>query len=399
MTPYQKKTQPKAKVPNDTTKPIQLPGLHEPGYDEMPSPLPDDQKIGYAIVGLGHLSLNQIIPAIQSCKRSKLTALVSGQPKKMKRIAAMHAISETSCYSYEDFDKIRENDAVDAVFIVLPNAMHREFTLRAAEAGKHVLCEKPMAVTAEDCKVMTETCRQKGVKLMIAYRIQYEPQNTFVKKQLQSRQIGKVKLVQAQNGQTVANPDHWRLDKRLAGGGSLPDIGLYCLNTTRFILDEEPTEVFATIFSEPKDPLFREVEDSVVWQMKFPGGALAQCSSHYHSYNTSHYRVLGQEGWIEVENAYDYTGQRIRRAHDGPDGEQRDEVKIEPKNMFAQEMDYFSLCLLEDTEPYTNGYVGWQDTLIMEAIYESAEKNQPVSLKGRLFKDLKRGPEPDLDRI
>jgi len=218
-------------------------------YDQqsgpVPRPLPPDQRIGYAIVGLEHLSLEEIIPAIHTCKKSKLVALVSGTPEKMKKVATQYGVKPENCYSYESYDQIKNNKEVDVIYIVLPNGMHKEYTVRGANAGKHILCEKPMANSSEECREMIDACNKAGVKLMIAYRIQYQPHNRKLRELVQNKEFGPAKFVEAANCQSSANPEHWRHKKKLAGGGALPDIGLYCLNTTRFILGEEPTEIFA----------------------------------------------------------------------------------------------------------------------------------------------------------
>lgn len=386
---------PPSVVPDSIDEPIKLEGIESEEWDEMPISYPESKKIGYAVVGLGHLSLEEILPALQQCKKSRIAALVSGHPEKMQKTGLMYGVPADSQYSYENFDEIALNDQVDAIFIVLPNSMHKEFTIRSAQAGKHVLCEKPMAMNSKECKEMISACDEAGVKLMIAYRIQFEPFNTYVKNQIKDNKLGTIKFVEAQNGQNSGNPDHWRFKKALSGGGALPDIGLYCLNTTRFILDMEPEEVFAYQYSTPNDPLFAEVDEMVNWQMKFPGGIVAQCSTSYQIHTSKRYRVVGDEGWINLENAYAYVGQELIQSVNGEHNSLVN-VKIEHVNQFAQEMDYFSECILNDAMPFTSGEVGLQDHLIIEAIYESAAKNKPISLKDKLPKKLKRGSEPKI---
>ena len=198
-----------------------------------PAPLSPDQRIGYAIVGLGRLSLEEILPAFGESMRAKPVALVSGTPEKAKAVAAQYGISPGAVYDYANFDRIAENPAIQAVYVVLPNSMHHEFTIRAAKAGKHVLCEKPMAVSSKEAREMTEACRAANVKLMIAYRIQYEPTNREVIRLIRSGEFGPVKFLDAINTQQQGSPDQWRMKKAMAGGGALPDIGLYCRSTSR----------------------------------------------------------------------------------------------------------------------------------------------------------------------
>ncbi len=386
---------PPAKVPDDLTKPIELEAWKSDADRKSaptPTPLPPDQRVGYAVVGLGHLSLEEILPALAACKKSKIAALVSGNPDKMKRVAQQYGVKPEACYSYETYDTLKDNPEVQIIYIVLPNSMHAEYTIRGAKAGKHILCEKPMANSVAECQAMIDACKKANRKLMIAYRIQYEPFNLYIREKVQANEFGKPKFVDAFNCQSSANPQHWRHLKALAGGGALPDIGLYCLNTTRFILGEEPIEVSATIYSDPENPLFKEVEEFCSWQMKFPSGVMANCATHYHVHDSRKYRLMSEKGWYELENAYAYTGQKLMTSR--ADGEivRQENVSIMPKNQFGAEMDYFSECIIEDRPPYSTGEEGMQDQRIMEAIYQSAHEKRPVKLPLIEKKDAFRGP-------
>ncbi|WP_186738043.1 Gfo/Idh/MocA family protein [Spirosoma utsteinense] len=390
---------PPANVPDAADKPIELEAWKSDADRKsapVPSPLPDEERVGYALVGLGHLTLEELLPAFGNCKKSKPVALVSGSPEKLHKVARQYGIKPASCYSYADYDKLKDNPEVQVIYIVLPNSMHAEFTIRGAQAGKHILCEKPMANSSAECQAMIDACKKANRKLMVAYRIQYEPYNRYVREQLQKNEYGKPKFVDAFNCQSSANPKHWRHIKALAGGGALPDIGLYCLNTTRFILGEEPTEVFAYTHSDPDNPLFKEVEEVCSWQMKFPSGLIANCATHYNVHDSRQYRVMTERGWYELENAYAYTGQKLTTSHaDGPIVRQEN-VSIAPKNQFTAEIDYFSTCILDDIAPYSTGEEGLQDQRIMEAIYQSAREGKPVKLPRIDKKDAFRGPEPQL---
>lgn len=369
-------------------------------YDQasapVPMPMPPDKRVGYAVVGLGHLSLEEIIPALNMCKKSRLVALVSGSPEKMKKVASQYAIQAESCYSYETFDQIKNNKEVEVIYIVLPNGMHKEFTVRGARAGKHILCEKPMANTQEECREMIDACNNAKVKLMVAYRIQYQPHNRKLRELVQSKEFGNVKFLEASNCQSSANPDHWRHKKKLAGGGALPDIGLYCLNTTRFVLGEEPTEVFAYQYSTPGNPLFTEVEEMVSWQMKFPSGVVASCSTHYNVHESRHYRVLCEKGWLNIDKAYAYKGQSLSRAKADGKLELHENIGIAEVNQFMTEMDHFSDCIIQNKRPYTPGEEGLQDQILMEAIYQSAREGKPVKISAGKVPANFRGPEPEL---
>nr|WP_234737182.1 Gfo/Idh/MocA family oxidoreductase [Tellurirhabdus bombi] len=390
---------PPAKVPTDVEAPIELEAWKSDADRKSaptPTPLPPDGRVGYALVGLGHLTLEELLPAFGSCKKSKPVALVSGSPEKLQKVAKQYGIKPENCYSYENYDKLKDNPEVQVIYIVLPNSMHAEYTIRGAQAGKHILCEKPMANSSAECQAMIDACKKANRKLMIAYRIQYEPYNRYVREQIQKNEFGKPKFVDAYNCQSSANPKHWRHIKALAGGGALPDIGLYCLNTTRFILGEEPTEVSAYVYSDPENPLFKEVEEVCSWQMKFPSGVIANCATHYNVHDSRQYRIMTERGWYELANAYAYNGQKLMTSRADGAIVRQENVSIMPKDQFATEMDYFSECILENKEPYSTGEEGLQDQRIMEAIYQSAREGKPVKLPRIDKKDAFRGPEPQL---
>ena len=296
-------------------KPIKLPAFHaktEQQTGPVPEPMPPGKRVGFAVVGLGDLALNQIIPAFGRCKKAKLVAVVSGSPDKGKQVAREHGLADKAVYDYKHYDDLRHNEEVDVVYIVLPNGLHAEYTVRGAQAGKHILCEKPMANSTAECQEMIGACQKAGRKLMIAYRIQYEPHNRLAQKFLREKKYGATKLIDAVNGQNQGDPGQWRHDKKLAGGGALPDVGLYCLNTMRFLVGEEPTEVSAMTYSTPDDPRFKEVEESVTWQMRFPGGVLANCATSYGIHENRRYRVSAETGWFGLDPAFS-----VRKLADG----------------------------------------------------------------------------------
>ncbi|GAB3640981.1 Gfo/Idh/MocA family protein [Spirosoma arcticum] len=390
---------PPAKVPQKVDEPIEL----EPWKSDAdrksaptPTPLPRDQRVGYALVGLGHLTLEELLPAFGECKKSKPVALVSASTEKMQKVAQQYGIKPESCYSYEQYDRLKDNPEVQAIYIVLPNSMHAEYTIRGAQAGKHILCEKPMANSAAECQAMIDACSRADRKLMVAYRIQYEPNNRMIRDIVRSKQFGSPKFVEAFNCQSSANPKHWRHIKALAGGGALPDIGLYCLNTTRFILGEEPTEVFGYQYSTPGNALFREVEEVMSWQMRFPSGVIANCATHYNVHESRRYRVLAERGWMGLDPGFSYRGIQMETARADGMIERKETPILSEKNQFATEMDHFSDCILSNKQPFTPGEEGLQDQKIMEAIYQSARDGRPVKLAAVSKKDAFRGPEPDL---
>ena len=395
----EKAISPPAKIPEDVEKPIVLEEWKSDADQKAaptPTPLPPDRRLGYAVVGLGHLSLEEILPALSNCKKSKLAALVSGNLDKMKKVAAQFGVKEADCYTYQNFDEIKNNKEVDIIYIVLPNGLHKEYVIRSAEAGKHVLCEKPMANSSAECREMIAACKNANVKLMIAYRIHYQPHNRKLRELLQNKEFGSAKYVEAHNSQSSANVDHWRHKKELAGGGALPDIGLYCLNTTRFILDQEPVEVFAYQYSTPGNPLFKEVEELVSWQMRFPTGVIAGCATDYDVHESRRYRVNCERGWIDIDQAYAYSGQRLKTSRADGIMKRSEEIMLAENNQFAAEMDHFSDCIINDKKPYTPGEEGLQDHIIMEAIYKSAKEGKPIKINGLAHTNNWRGPEPKL---
>ena len=381
-------------------KPLKLPDVHAKTEQEagpVPDPLPPGERVGFAVVGLGHLALNQIIPAFASCKKARLTALVSGSLDKGREVARQYGVPERSVYDYKTYDNLRDNKDVDVIYIVLPNGMHAEYTVRGAEAGKHVLCEKPMANSSVECQQMIDACKKADKKLMVAYRIQYEPHNRLAQRWLREKKFGPTKIIESVNTQNDSF-GQWRQNKALAGGGSLPDVGLYCLNTTRFLLGEEPASVFATIYSTPGDPRFKEVEESVVWQMRFPSGVLANCATSYGAHECRRYRVNAESGWFGLDPAFSYQNLQMEVSHAEGMIEDRAHPGIMPKDQFALEIDHMAECVLANQTPYTPGEEGLQDQRIMEAIYESASSGRPVAITtpgatpGRL--DLFRGTAP-----
>jgi len=359
-----------------------------------PAPLPPEQRTGFAIVGLGRLALEEILPAFAKSMKAKPVALVSGSPDKLRAVAAQYGIKREACYSYESFDSIRDNPDVKVVYIVLPNAMHREYAERAAEAGKHVLTEKPMSVSSSDGKAMVAACAKAGVKLMVAYRIQYEPYNRRAMEYVRSGKYGRLVAYTGINTQTVA-PDgagQWRQKKAMAGGGSLFDIGLYCLNTARFLTGEEPVEIYATTYAPPGDPRFAEVEETVSFMLRFPSHTIANCLASYGGRDDKHQRLNLATAAIDMPNAFQYDGQKMMViARAGGDTGQTDLV-IEPKNQFAAEIDHMADCVRTGRTPYTPGEEGVQDQMLMEAIYESARTGRPVKLAQHQGLDAFRGP-------
>lgn len=338
-----------------------------------------EKKLGWAIVGLGKFATEQLIPSFSSCRQSKLVALVSGSPEKAQKIAAENNLDFKNIYNYQNYDEIRHNPEVDVIYIVLPNSMHAEFTIRGAQAGKHIMCEKPMATSVEDCERMIAACKKENKKLMIAYRSQYEPFNLQAIDLIKSGQIGTLRSITSDHGRELKPEDpadKWRADKKLAGGGSLMDIGIYSLQATRYLTGEEPEEIFAMISSSPGDPRFKEVEENVHFMLRFPSGVLANCTSSYGYSEVKRYQAFGTKGALSLDPATDYYEHNLKI--DTPTGIQ--DLKIQEENHFATQIDHLSACIREDKTPKTPGEEGLQDVKLMMAIYESAATGKPVKV-------------------
>lgn len=350
--------------------------LRESSAAQVAVPDPPGKKLGWAIVGLGNLSIHQILPAFAKCEKSKVTAFVSGHPDKANKLALRYGVNPKNIYNYQNYDSIKNNPEVDVIYIVLPNGMHAEYTVRGLATGKHVLTEKPMANTPAECQRMIDAARKADRKLMVAYRCRYEPYNQEAIRMARSHELGTTKVILADHGFNIGDPTQWRLKRELAGGGSLMDIGIYSLQAARYLTGEEPTEVNAAMFNTPGDARFKEVEETINFQLRFPGGVLANCTSSYGYSGQNRYRLVGIEGWLELEPATSYRGLRMR-VHRGNVTEERE---LPERDHFALEMDHMSSCVMENKEPLTPGEEGLRDLKIMMAIYEAARVEKTVKL-------------------
>lgn len=337
----------------------------------------EGRKLGYAILGLGYYATQIIMPRFVECEHSRIAALVSGTPDKLKTFGDQYGVSETSRYSYETFDQIVDNPDVDIVYVVTPNSLHRTFTERAAKAGKHVMCEKPMATSAADSEAMIAACKAADRKLMIGYRSRFQPHNVEAIALVRSGAFGPIRTVVADHGFTIGDPNQWRLKRALSGGGSLMDIGIYSLNAARYLTGEEPIAVNAMESTDRNDIRFQEVEDLVTFQLLFPSGALANCISAYSS-NVNRYRVTGPKGWVEIEPATGYGGQAMTVRLDGKTAPR--ELAPSRKSQFAGQLDHLSECILTGADPIVGGEEGLKDMKIIEAIYQAAREGRTVRL-------------------
>jgi predicted dehydrogenase len=351
-------------------------GLLKSAQAQLIVPDPPGKKLGWAIVGLGSLSIHQILPAFAKCEKSKVVALVSGHPDKANKLALRYAVNPKNIYNYQNYDSIKDNPEVDIIYIVLPNGMHAEYTVRGLQAGKHVLTEKPMANTPAECQQMIDAGRKANKKLMVAYRCRYEPYNQEAIRMARSHELGTIKVILADAGFAMGDPKQWRLNKQLAGGGSLMDIGIYALQAARYLTGEEPSEVNAMMYSTPNDPRFKEVEEAINFQLRFSSGILANCTSSYGYAWQSHYRVVTDQGWLEMDPATGYDGLRMRIHR----GNMIEEKELPVVDHFAAEMDHMSDCVMQNKEPLTPGEEGLRDLTIMHALYEAANTGKTIKL-------------------
>lgn len=337
---------------------------------------PPARRIGYAIVGLGSYATRQIMPNFAGCDHARLAALVSGTPAKLDQYGADYGIPRTHRYSYADFDRIRDNPDIDVVYVVLPNSLHAEYSIRAAQAGKHVMCEKPMAVSVAECEAMITACRKAGTKLMIGYRSRFEPYNRLAIDLARAGHVGRTQIITADHGFPI-RPDQWRLDRPLSGGGSMMDIGIYSLNAARYLSGEEPVEVSAVEATDRSDPRFRTVEDKINFLLRFPSGIIANCVS---SYSSSHnaYRVSGTQGWVAMEPATSYSGQTMTVRKDGMTAPRT--LPAPAKNQFAGQLDHMAECIISGTTPIVAGEEGLADLRVIEAIYRSAAEGRSIRM-------------------
>ena len=333
-----------------------------------------DRRVGYCVIGLGRIA-DHFLRGVTQSASSRITGLVSGHRDKAVSIAAQYGVPKSSIYSYEEMDRFRDNKSIDAVYVALPNSMHAEYTIRSAKAGKHVLCEKPMSVAVSEAEAMIAACKANNMKLMIAYRLHYEPITLKAIKMIRDGAIGKVEAIDSANGFNIA-PGEWRSTKALGGGGPLMDVGIYSLNAARYLTGEEP-EAFTAVATTPdKDGRFQGVEESLSWTMRFPSGAVSSCTTTYGASMPGYYKVFGSKGWLEVDQ-FGYQGLQLMANYTsggrGTPATKVDETNPEPDPMqFARQADHFSRCILENRTPDTPGEEGLRDMQHIQSIYRAA---------------------------
>jgi glucose-fructose oxidoreductase len=356
--------------------------------------------VRYAVVGLGYISQAAMLPAFAHAREnSELVALVSSDPKKLRDLSRKYEVAHT--YMYEQYADCLKSGAIDAVYIGLPNNMHRAYSEAAALAGVHVLCEKPMAFDEVDCEAMIGAAEQTKVKLMIAYRLHFERGNLEMMETIKSGKIGEPRIFNSVFSQQAAAGNS-RLEARV-GGGPLYDMGVYCINAARYLFRAEPDEVFAWNLRPENDERFREVPEMTAGLLKFPGDRVASFTSSFGAVDRSVYEVVGTKGALKMDPAYDMTGDLKAEISIG--GRTKKRV-FKKRDQFAAELAYFSDCVLRDKQPEPSGREGLEDVRIVRALLRSAESGKPVSLsrvetdrRPEMSQEIAKAPVPSVPKL
>ncbi len=343
------------------------------------------KKLNVALVGLGRYAAI-LADGLQVSEYCKLNGVVTGHPEKGEAWRKKYNLSDENIYNYENFDSITNNKNIDVIYVVLPNSMHKEYTIRAAKAGKHVICEKPMAISSQECKEMIDACNKAGVQLAIGYRLHYEPYNLEMKRLGQQKVFGQVRYVEAGLGYQTINfegsnskpfdindPNEWRLNKRWSGGGALMNLGIYCVQGTRYILGENPTSVMAQYGPIHDVNRFAQVEETVVWQSQFNSGAIANCNTSY-GYNIDRLYASAENGFFQLAPAISYGPFRGTTSNG--------DMHFADINQQAAQLDGIGKLLIENKPlpDHISGKEGLIDLCVMEAIYTAANTGKKVDV-------------------
>ncbi|MCB9050850.1 MAG: Gfo/Idh/MocA family oxidoreductase [Lewinellaceae bacterium] len=344
-----------------------------PNFLYSAGPTHESPKLGVALLGLGNYATNQLAPSFAHTRHCRLAGIVTGSPEKADSWKKRYQIPDNNIYDYDNFDSIKDNPDIDVVYVVTPNALHLPFAARAARAGKHVICEKPMEISVGRCRQMIEACEKAGVKLQIGYRLQYDPFHQELKRLGTEQIYGKVKVIHSAFSFYGINSDNWRFtDPKLSGGGPLMDVGIYCIQGARYATGEEPMAITAQGYKSIPEKL-PGMEETICWQMEFPGGAVANCTSSYVAHD-NHIRVSAEKGAYGLYPAFTY-GTLAGYVNDQSMGEHSHHQQ-------AAQMDAFALNITQDTPVVASGEEGMRDMKYIEAIYEAARTGERVELPG-----------------
>ena len=336
--------------------------------DERKKSASQDKKLGMALVGLGYYG-RILADALQETQNCYLAGLVTGTPAKEKEWQQKYKVKPENTYNYQNFDEIAKNDDIDIIYVVLPNSMHKEFTIRAAQAGKHVICEKPMALNAQECREMIAACEKAGVKLSIGYRMHFEPTTQEIMRIGKEQVYGNIKFVGASAGYTHNNGNHWKCKKNM-GGGCMMDMGVYPLQAARYATGEEPISVTAQTFVN-RPEMFSEVDETTTFQLEFPSGAMANLhTSFYTSINYLHVSAI--KGWYRLDPFSSYRGIK-GESKNGP-------LNYPVINQQAAQMDEVAECISQNKPMRVPGEEGLKDMIVVDAVYQSLATGRKVAL-------------------
>lgn len=350
------------------------------------------KKVRYAVVGLGHIAQVAVLPAFAHAKNSELAALITGDPKKQRKLSRIYGVP---AFHYDDFERAVQEQEIEAVFIALPNTQHRPFTERAARAGVHVLCEKPMATSEKDCQAMIAACDKADVRLMIAYRLHFAPAHVQAVELARSGKLGDLRFFSSIFGMQV-KPDNIRTDPK-DGGGPLRDLGVYCINAARYLFDDEPVEVRATTMAKRGDKRFRAVEEMATAILHFPGDRVAQFTCSFGSEGVASLDLVGTKGSLRMDPAYTYHGELKWVV---TLNEKAREKTFPTTDQFAPELIHFSECVRSGKRPEPDGREGLADVRIIEAIVKSAATGRAVKIAPiKAQKQIKRSQKKTRPRV
>ena len=317
------------------------------------------KKLGLALMGLGYYSTDILAPSIQMCKNTYLAGIITGTPSKAEEWSAKYNLKKENIYNYDNFDDIVNNDDIDIVYVVLPNGLHKEFTIRAAKAGKHVICEKPMAVNAAECREMIDACNENNVQLTIGYRMHFEPNTQEIMRLAKDKDFGDIRQISTGAGFNMSSFDSWKSKKELAGGAMM-DMGVYPLQAARYSTGEEPITVSAQTFKIRPDKI--EADEVTSYQLQFPSGTVANCDTGFHA-NFNYLKVFCEKGWYELDPFSSYNGIKGKKS--------KGEFNFPQVNQQARQMDEVAWCIMNDKPMRVKGEEGLKDIIVVEKIQES----------------------------
>lgn len=329
-----------------------------------------EKRLGVALVGLGYYSKDLLAPALQLTKNCELMGIVTGSPEKIPIWQQKYGIKDKNVYNYQNYNEIANNSDIDVIYVVLPPSMHAEYTIRAANAGKHVWCEKPMATTVADCEAMIKACKDNKVKLAIGYRCQHDPNIQAYMKVGKERPFGKVKMVTSAAGYFDGRTNHWKQNKAL-GGGVMGDMGVYALQGARLATGEEPISVLAQS-STTRPEIYHEVEETMMFQLEFPSGALAACHTSF-GIQMNYLQVNYEKGWLKMEPHSSYGGNKGSMSNGT-------EINFPIENQQAKQMDEDAMAIMNNRDLIVPGEEGLRDIRVVETIYKSAKENCSIKL-------------------